>query len=208
MPTKFKENSSLNDVLSISSLTKQENELLVVQLMDNDKLYQDHHKLVCSEDPAYICSVVYRGKPEHMTEGRHSSQYGAKFGRNTYLLDEIKKGKVVTQFERLFYAIILRKPNDQDSSSDQIIGHFEIYTDGDQKVQFGIYVNKNFSSKGYGTLTAKLVLEFVEKHMQVKKVIYECNDDNIGSCHVPENTGFTKGKPPCPGACSYSKDLN
>jgi RimJ/RimL family protein N-acetyltransferase len=204
--TKFKENSSLTDVFSISSPTKQENEVLVLYLMDNNKLYEEHHALVCSEDPAYICSVEYKGKPASMTKGRHTWQYGSKFDRNMTLLSQIKNGKVL-KFDRLFYAIMLRKMDDNGVSSDQIIGHFEIYDEGSQKVQFAVYINKSFSSKGYGTLAAKLGLGLVEKHMQVKQVVYECNDDNIGSCHIPENTGFTKGQFRYYDTCFYTKDL-
>jgi len=203
MVIKFKENSSFSDVYSVSAPTKYENELLDIYLMDNDKLYQEHHALVCNEDPAHICSVEYKGKPSHMTEARHTRQYESKYSRNIGLFDIIKNGKQVKWFDKLFYVISLKTPE-----SSQIIGHFEVYWDGDQIVQFAVYVNKKFCSRGYGTLATKSVLELVKEHMQVKKVIYECNDNNIGSYSIPEHLGFIKNKSSYPDACSYSLDLN
>lgn len=96
-------------------------------------------------------------------------------------------------FDTLLYLIKLNPDtNIQDSQTDGIIiGMLEIYENHSEKcIEFGLFIDKDYARRHYGTETIRTVIKFLKKYSNVDKLVWTCGSDNIGSINVAKNCGF------------------
>ena len=124
----------------------------------------------------YIKSL-YAQKPENVYEDTIDWQMSAKFSRNQDLFRKPNQ----TNAARLYYAVRL-------NDTREIIGTFEIY--GVNPLEFGLFIDKAKSHQGFGTEVLNAGIQLVSDKTTAKKVIWECNADNVGSTNVAKKCGF------------------
>ena len=85
------------------------------------------------------------------------------------------------EFENLYYVIKLK--------NNQIIGAVDIYMNDDH-LEIGLFIDKEYAGKGYGTEAVNLTTDFFEKNSQIKRIKWSCDVKNIASEKIANKCNF------------------
>lgn len=90
------------------------------------------------------------------------------------------------------WSIFLKKEF-TESNKEEVIGQVTAQENGNDITirDVGWYIDPKYQRKGYAKEAAKAMIDYMFKEVEIEKIISGAVKDNIGSCKIFDNLGFT-----------------